>query len=103
MFFEILIMLMIYFNLKLGLVNIIGYVAGAEWLWIIGITILVGVIVSVIRVSTKRKKFSSSISSQPNIAPQDNTQFWVCPNCGNNTQMKDERQYCYSCKIYLSI
>jgi len=31
------------------------------------------------------------------------TQFWVCPNCGNNTQMKDGRQYCSSCKIYLSI
>jgi len=33
----------------------------------------------------------------------DETQFWVCPNCGNNTQMKDGRQYCPSCKIYLSI
>jgi len=33
----------------------------------------------------------------------DETQFWVCPNCGNNTQMKDQRQYCSSCKIYLSI
>ena len=34
---------------------------------------------------------------------QDSTQFWVCPNCGNDTQMKDGRQYCPSCKIYLSI
>jgi len=34
---------------------------------------------------------------------QDGTQFWVCPNCGNNTEMKDKRQYCSSCKIYLSI
>ena len=33
----------------------------------------------------------------------DETQFWVCPNCGGNTQMKDNRQYCPSCKFYLSI
>jgi len=33
----------------------------------------------------------------------DNTQFWVCPNCGRDTQMKDGRQYCPSCKIYLSL
>ncbi|MCH7559836.1 MAG: hypothetical protein IIC67_00445 [Thaumarchaeota archaeon] len=31
------------------------------------------------------------------------TMFWVCPHCGNDTQMKDGRQYCTSCKIYLSI
>jgi len=34
---------------------------------------------------------------------QDDTQFWVCPNCGGNTQLKDGRQYCSACKIYLSI
>jgi len=33
---------------------------------------------------------------------QEETQFWVCPNCGGDTQMKDNRQYCHSCKIYLS-
>ena len=38
-----------------------------------------------------------------NKSTSDDTQFWVCPNCGNNTQMKDGRQYCPSCKIYLSI
>jgi len=31
------------------------------------------------------------------------TMFWVCPHCGGDTQMKDGRQYCPSCKIYLSI
>ena len=43
----------------------------------------------------KRKKTQSTQS-------KDETQFWVCPNCGNDTQMKDGRQYCPSCKIYLS-
>ena len=33
----------------------------------------------------------------------DLTMFWVCPNCGGDTQMKDGRQYCPSCKFYLSI
>jgi len=56
---------------------------------------------------SKRKKAASVIVDQPAkaqaIHPRDDTQFWVCPNCGNDTQMKDGRQYCFSCKIYLSI
>ncbi len=56
---------------------------------------------------TKGKKSSSNIpypsDRSPQLKTQDSTQFWVCPNCGNNTQMKDGRQYCSSCKIYLSI
>lgn len=62
----------------------------------------------------KRKKTPSSISYTSNMPSQtssfksetpgpDETQFWVCPNCGNDTQMKDGRQYCPSCKFYLSI
>jgi len=44
-----------------------------------------------------------SISWNKNLATlsQEDTKFWVCPNCGSDTQMKDERQYCSSCKIYL--
>ena len=58
------------------------------------------------RSGKKRKKSSMPRDSykKPRAAStQDDTQFWVCPNCGNNTQMKGERQYCPSCKIYLSI
>ena len=54
---------------------------------------------------SKRKKIAPVISVQPAKVPAmpgaDDTQFWVCPNCGNDTQMKDERQYCPSCRIYL--
>lgn len=60
----------------------------------------------------KRKKTPSRISYTSNIPPQtplpkletpepDETQFWVCPNCGGDTQMKDTKQYCPSCKTYL--
>jgi len=58
-------------------------------------------------VLARKKKISSSVSSQsdktPRLKTKDETQFWVCPNCGRDTQMKDGRQYCPSCKIYLSM
>ena len=58
-------------------------------------------------VLSKRKKVVPVISTPPAkaqaIHPRDDTQFWVCPNCGQDTHMKDGRQYCSSCKIYLSI
>jgi len=56
---------------------------------------------------SKRRKVVPVILASPAkaqaIQSKDDTQFWVCPNCGNDTQMKDGRQYCFSCKIYLSI
>ena len=33
----------------------------------------------------------------------DETQFWVCPHCGRDTEYRNGKQYCPSCKIYLSI
>ena len=37
----------------------------------------------------------------PQLKIQDETQFWVCPNCGGDIQMKDTKQSCPSCKTYL--
>jgi len=31
----------------------------------------------------------------------DVTMFWVCPTCGTDTEFKDNKQYCNSCKKYL--
>jgi len=95
---------------------IIGGIIGAAML-VIGLQLLLpfpyGLLVSIFSIIilviflTKVKETPSSISSLSNRAPQlktqDNTQFWVCPNCGSDIQMKDGRQYCFSCKIYLSI
>ncbi len=39
--------------------------------------------------------------SEPQLKTQNETQFWVCPKCGGDTQMKDTKQYCPSCKEYL--
>jgi len=56
---------------------------------------------------SRRKKVAPVMSASPAKSKatqrQDDTQFWVCPNCGSDTQMKDGRQYCSACKIYLSI
>ena len=56
-------------------------------------------IVSIVYVLLKRSKHKKYGPKKM----QEETQFWVCPNCGGNTQMKDSRQYCPSCKFYLSI
>ena len=74
----------------------------------LAVAVVVGIaIVLIIRWARKKKKVSSEVlpsSDKAQVAKtQDGTQFWVCPNCGNNTEMKDKRQYCPSCKIYLSI
>lgn len=58
------------------------------------------------RSDKKRKKTSvlRTAHKKPRAVPtKDETQFWVCPNCGNDTELKGGRQYCFSCKIYLSI
>jgi len=64
------------------------------------------IIILVVSITKGKKKspgISSSYDMTAQLKTQDDTQFWVCPNCGNNTEMKDGRQYCTSCKIYLSI
>ena len=66
------------------------------------ILIVFGMIFSILTISHQKYKKNQPAKAQ--IAKtKDETQFWVCPNCGGNTQMKDGRQYCHSCKIYLSI
>ena len=54
---------------------------------------------------SKGKKIPSSISSSLDIVPQlktqDDTQFWVCPNCGGDTQYRNGKQFCPSCNMYL--
>jgi len=53
----------------------------------------------------KRKKIAPVISASPAKAQtaqtQDDTQFWVCPHCGGDTQYRNGKQYCSSCNVYL--
>ncbi len=66
------------------------------------ILVFFGVLFSILVI--KHQEYKKNQPAKAQIAKtKDETQFWVCPNCGGNTQMKDGRQYCPSCKIYLSI
>jgi len=54
---------------------------------------------------SKRKKAVPVIAPQPAMVPvtpvADDTQFWVCPHCGGDTQYKNGKQFCSSCNVYL--
>jgi len=54
---------------------------------------------------SRRKKTAPVISVSPTKAQatqtQDDTQFWVCPHCGGDTQYRNGKQYCSSCNVYL--
>jgi len=76
--------------------------------------VLIGVIIvgtiSVVIVLVKKKKAApmAMISSAKTPSPsapqaitQDDTQFWVCPHCGRDTEYKNGQQYCGTCKVYL--
>ena len=75
----------------------IGYV-------IVGVAIAAAAAGVGIALSKRRKVVPVMLASPANIpvAPAtDDTQFWVCPNCGKDTQYKNGKQYCDSCKVYL--
>jgi len=69
---------------------------------IVGI-IVIAVIAGVAVALSKRKKTAPLIPAQPaKVQPaSDDTQFWVCPRCGRDIQMRDGKQYCLSCNVYL--
>ena len=54
---------------------------------------------------SRRKKTASVIQVSPAKVQatqrQDDTQFWVCPHCGGDTQYRNGKQYCPSCNVYL--
>ncbi len=59
------------------------------------------VIISIVYFSRKSSKNKKTQPAKIQTTSED-TQFWTCPNCGRDIQMKDGRQYCSSCKFYLS-
>ena len=69
---------------------------------IVGI-IVIAVIAGVAVALSKRKKTVPVMVAQPAKVQtaSDDTQFWVCPRCGRDIQMKDGKQYCPSCNVYL--
>ena len=72
---------------------------------IVGIVIIVIVLGIGITLSKRKKTVPVIVSPHPKTpsvqtAP-DETQFWVCPHCGGDTQYKYGKQFCGSCKTYL--
>ena len=57
------------------------------------IILIVIVIIAIIVFLVTRKKV--------HVTPQDSTQFWVCPVCGNDTKEYHGRSYCHNCKRWL--
>jgi len=73
--------------------------------------VIVGVVVAAIAAGvgvalSKRKKAAPLVYASPAnipVAPAtDDTQFWVCPRCGNDTEMYQGKQYCRNCNTYLN-
>jgi len=62
------------------------------------IPIFIGVLILILGIGhhNYRKSLSSKI-----ISPSDDTQFWVCPNCGNDTKEYHGKSYCHYCNRYL--
>jgi len=69
---------------------------------VIVVIVIVAVVVGIGIALSKRKKTAPLIASQPAKVQttSDDTQFWVCPNCGRDLQMKSGRQFCPSCNVY---
>ena len=69
---------------------------------IVGI-VIVAVVAGIGIALSKRKKAIPVMAAQPakvQTAP-DETQFWVCPHCGGDTQYRQGKQFCGSCNLYL--
>ncbi len=52
------------------------------------------------RLLTRKQVIGRRPSTQA-IPQDDTTQFWVCPHCGNDTQYRNGKQYCDTCKVFL--
>ncbi len=67
---------------------------------IFSIFVLIIIIIFAI-LQIKHRNYIKSLYSKKVISLDDNTQFWVCPHCGGNTNYSYGKQYCETCKIYL--
>jgi len=48
-------------------------------------------------------KYDADKKEQKNSSQviQEETQFWVCPHCGGDTQNRNGKQFCSKCNVYL--
>jgi len=69
------------------------------------VIIVIAIAAGVAILLAKRKKSAQVVvtpsTPTPSAQTQDDTQFWVCPHCGGDTQYRNGKQYCDTCKVYL--
>jgi len=79
--------------------------AGFPMEYVIAGIVIVVIVVGIGIALSKRKKTAPIAVQSPGkvhvTSPSDDTQFWVCPRCGRDIQMKSGRQFCSSCNVYL--
>jgi len=70
--------------------------------------VIAGIVIAAVAVGigiavSKRKKTALVIASQPAKIQtvSDETQFWVCPHCGRDTEYRNGKQFCGTCNVYL--
>ena len=49
----------------------------------------------------KLEKIEPTLQKNSSQVIQEETQFWVCPHCGGDTEYRGGKQYCNTCKVYL--
>jgi len=59
------------------------------------------IIIIFARLGIKHRNYIKSLDSKKMISSSDDTQFWVCPHCGGDTQNRNGKQFCSSCNVYL--
>jgi len=78
--------------------------------YVIAGIVIVAVVVGIGIALSKRKKTAPMAIISPAKTPsqfapqpisQDETQFWVCPHCGGDTQNRNGKQFCSKCNVYL--
>ena len=73
--------------------------------YVIAGIVIVAIVVGIGITLSKRKKATPiPVPSPGNVhvtSASADTQFWVCPRCGRDIQMKSGRQFCSSCNVYL--
>ncbi len=65
----------------------------------VAVAVAAGIAISLLR--RKKSVPKVTISGKTQTTPEEDTQFWVCPHCGKDTQYKNGKQFCSSCNMYL--
>jgi len=84
----------LYFVVAIGLWEIL------PWPYYLIAAIAVTVVIATLTKPKKKIPTAQPFMQSVN-RPPDETQFYACPHCGNDTQIRYGKQYCDRCKLYI--